>query len=98
MTRKYPSRVPGAITDLERSASVRRVAKVIIVAGSLSQAKIRPMKNRMLSSNRTGCEDVNGADELEQPHISSVQLFAVRRKSSSVTSPRQRGRSTAHTS
>src|SRR5215468_9341802 len=50
-----PSRVPAAANEFDRSASVRRVANVSheVAAGSQSQPKKRPTKNRMSSSIRT---------------------------------------------
>src|SRR5207247_7035484 len=87
-TRKNPSRVPAGTSDRERSVSVKRVAKVFhaVGAGSRSQPKIRPTKNRTWSSIRTSEGGLHR------------QLVTVSRKLSSVTPARQRGRSTNHTS
>src|SRR4029450_7907898 len=100
MTRKNPSRVPTATSDLERSVWLKRVAKVVhlVASGSRSHPKNRPTKNRKLSSMRTIGESVNGADDSKQPQVSTLRLLVVRRNSSSVPPPRQRGRSTNHTS
>jgi len=56
------ARVPAGSRDFERSAAVKRVAKLFhaFARGTPSQPKSRPRKNRRFTSARVAGESLNG--------------------------------------